>query len=99
LGEGHGAQFNLHVTPQGGSSKTASVELRWTVEKMDPEECRKMTWLDPPNERVRSTLQAGATRRRWMFEMPCVFAALAQAIDRHLKGLGNPWPPDQSLQR
>jgi hypothetical protein len=67
--------------------------LRWAVEKMDPEECKKMTWLDPPHERVRTTLQPGRTGRRWMVEMPCVFAAVAQALDRHLKGLGNPWPP------
>jgi hypothetical protein len=31
LGEGHEGLFHLHVTSQGGSSKTASVELRTPV--------------------------------------------------------------------
>lgn len=66
--------------------------LRWAVEIMDPEECKKLTWLDPPNEQVRTSLQPGRTPRRWVVEMPCVFAAVAHALERHVAGLGKPWP-------
>lgn len=66
--------------------------LRWCVEQLPPEECEKLTWLDPPNEYVRTTLQAGRTPRRWLVQMPCVFAAVAHALDSHMRGLGKPWP-------
>jgi hypothetical protein len=67
--------------------------LRWAIEKLCPEECRKLTWLDPPHERVSTTWGLKHTPKRWFVEMPCVFAAVALALDRHMKGLGNPWPP------
>jgi hypothetical protein len=66
--------------------------LRWAVEKLSPEECRKQTWFDPPHDYVRTTWGLKDTPRRWYVEMPCVFAAVALALDRHMKGLGNPWP-------
>jgi hypothetical protein len=34
-----------------------------------------------------------ATPKRWLVEMPCVFAAVSRALDRHIAGQGNPWPP------
>jgi hypothetical protein len=66
--------------------------LRWAVEKLSPDECEKLTWLDPSHERVRTTWGLKDTPRRWLVEMPCAFAAVALAIERHIKGLGNPWP-------
>jgi nucleoside phosphorylase len=66
--------------------------LRWSIEQLDPEECQKLTWLDPPDEHVRTPLRPGRSPRRWMVEMPCVFAAVAHALERHLAGLGKPWP-------
>jgi hypothetical protein len=66
--------------------------LRWSIEQLDSEECRRLTWLDPPYEHVRTTLQPGRTPRRWMVEMPCVFAAVAHALERYMSGLGKPWP-------
>jgi pyrimidine deaminase RibD-like protein len=66
--------------------------LRWAVEQLDPEECRKMTWFGPPNEHARTTWQPEGTPRRWLVEVPCVFAAVAHALDRHARGRGNPWP-------
>ena len=66
--------------------------LRWSVEQLDPEECRKWTWLDPPHELIRITVQPGRTPRRWMVEMPCVFAAVAHALERHMGAMGKPWP-------
>lgn len=67
--------------------------LRWAVEKLSPEECQKLTWLDPPHEHVRTTWGLKDTPKRWLVEMPCVFAAVARALDRHIAGRGNPWPP------
>ncbi len=73
--------------------------LRWCVEQLPAEECEKLTWLDPPNEHVRTPVQAGRTGRRWLVEKPCVFATLAYALDRHIRGLGKArplgkeWPP------
>ena len=66
--------------------------LRWSAEQLDPEDCQKLTWLNPPHEHVRTTVQPGRTPRRWIVEMPCVFAAVAQALERHMCGLGKPWP-------
>jgi hypothetical protein len=66
--------------------------LRWAIEKLGPGECQKMTWLDPPHEHVRTTWGLRDTPKRWMVEMPCVFAAVAHALDRHIAGQGNPWP-------
>jgi nucleoside phosphorylase len=66
--------------------------LRWCVEQLDPEECPKLTWLDPPREHIRTTVHPGQRPRRWMVEMPCVFAAVAHALERHIGGLGKPWP-------
>lgn len=67
--------------------------LRWAVEKLIPEECQKMTWFNPPHEHCRTTWGLDNTPKRWLVEMPCVFAAVALAIERHMKGLGNTWPP------
>lgn len=66
--------------------------LRWAVEKLCPDECEKLTWLDPPHEHVRTTWGLKDTPKRWFVEMPCVFAAVALAIERYIRGLGNPWP-------
>jgi hypothetical protein len=38
-------------------------------------------------------LRPGHTPRRWAVEMPCVFSAVAHALQRHLAGQGKPWPP------
>jgi hypothetical protein len=62
--------------------------LRWSVDHLDPEECRKLTWLDPPHEHIRTNVRPGRTPRRWIVEMPCVFAAVAHALERHIGGLG-----------
>jgi pyrimidine deaminase RibD-like protein len=67
--------------------------LRWAVEKLSSDECQKMTWLDPPHDRVRTTWGLPNTPKRWFVEMPCVFAAVARALDRHIAGQGRPWPP------
>jgi len=67
--------------------------LRWTIEKLSPDECEKLTWFDPPNEHLRTTWGRKDSPKRWYVEMPCVFAAVALALERHMKGLGNPWPP------
>jgi len=67
--------------------------LRWTIEQLSPEECRKMTWLDPPHEHVLTTWGQRDVPKRWLVEMPCVFAAVAQALQRHLDGHGKLWPP------
>jgi hypothetical protein len=67
--------------------------LRWAVENLGPDECQKMTWLDPPYDRVRTTWGLPDTPKRWFVEMPCVFAAVARALDRHIAGQGKPWPP------
>jgi pyrimidine deaminase RibD-like protein len=66
--------------------------LRWSVEQLPAEECKKLTWLDPPHEQFRTTFQPDRTPRRWVVEMPCVFAAVAHALERHIGGLGKPWP-------
>jgi len=66
--------------------------LRWAIEKLSPEECRKQTWFDPPHNNFRTTWGERDTPGRWCVEMPCVFAAVAFAIERHTKGLGKPWP-------
>ena len=66
--------------------------LRWSVEQLSVEECEKSTWLDPPHEHVRTILRPDRTPRRWVVEMPCVFAAVAQALKRHMEGLGKTWP-------
>lgn len=67
--------------------------LRWTIEKLGPDECSKQTWFDPPNDYFRTTWGQKDTPKRWLVEMPCVFAAVGLALERHMKGLGNPWPP------
>jgi pyrimidine deaminase RibD-like protein len=67
--------------------------LRWAVEKLSPDECKKMTWFDPPHEHAHTPVGRPDTPKRWAVEMPCVFAAVARAIDRHLAGKGNRWPP------
>jgi hypothetical protein len=67
--------------------------LRWAIEKLSPEECEKQTWLDPPHDYVRTTWGLRDTRKRWYVETPCVFAAVALALERHTRGLGKPWPP------
>ncbi len=82
----------LDGRPIRGSRGEYQHLLRWSVEQLDQEECRKWTWLDPPHEYVRTTVQPGRTPRRWMVEMPCVFAAVAHALERHMGGLGKPWP-------
>ena len=66
--------------------------LRWTIEQLPAEECKKLTWLDPPNQHVRTTLRPGHPPHRWMVEMPCVFAAVARALERHTCGQGKLWP-------
>ncbi|MBI3409068.1 MAG: hypothetical protein HY040_12030 [Planctomycetes bacterium] len=66
--------------------------LRWAIEKLSPEECQKLTWLDPPHEHVRTSWGLKDTPKRWFVEMPCVFAAIAHALERHMKGIGNAWP-------
>lgn len=66
--------------------------LRWTIDKLSPDECRKQTWFDPPNDYIRPLWGAKGTPKRWFVEMPCVFSAIAQAIDRHLSGLSGSWP-------
>jgi pyrimidine deaminase RibD-like protein len=67
--------------------------LRWAIEQLPTDECQKMTWLDPPHEHVRTTPRPGHTPRRWMVEMPCVFATVAHALERHMRDLGKPRPP------
>jgi pyrimidine deaminase RibD-like protein len=67
--------------------------LRWSVEQMSDDECKKLTWLDTPEGACRTTLRPGRTPRRWVVEMPCVFAAVAHALEKHMSGLGRPWPP------
>lgn len=66
--------------------------LRWSVEQLPNEECKKLTWLDAPYEQTRTTLRPGRTPRRWVVELPCVFAAVAQALDQHIAGKGSLWP-------
>lgn len=67
--------------------------LRWSVEKLAPEECEKQTWFDPPHDYVRTPWGQPDSPKRWYVEMPCVFAAVGLAIERHVRGLGKPWPP------
>jgi pyrimidine deaminase RibD-like protein len=67
--------------------------LRWSVEQMSDDECKKLTWLDYPEGTCRTTLRPGHPPRRWVVEMPCVFAAVALALEKHLSGQGRPWPP------
>jgi pyrimidine deaminase RibD-like protein len=66
--------------------------LRWSVEQLPEEVCTKWTWLAPPNDHMRTPVEPGRTPRRWVVEMPCVFATVAQALERHIAGLGKQWP-------
>ncbi|AMV24001.1 hypothetical protein VT84_06370 [Gemmata sp. SH-PL17] len=67
--------------------------LRWAIEKLSPDECRKQTWFDPPEDYIKTTWGQKDTPKRWLVEMSCVFAAVSLALERHLNGQGNPWPP------
>jgi hypothetical protein len=66
--------------------------LRWSVEQLPAEDCTKWRWVDSPNGHFFTTLKPGHTPRRWVVEMPCVFAAVAVALERHMCGLGKAWP-------